>query len=203
MTLVIFQLLILIFSVIIHEVAHGLMAESLGDPTARQAGRLTFNPLKHLDLFGSFVLPIMLLVAHSPVILGWAKPVPYNPFLLVKDPKFGPLKVALAGPLTNLGLAVVGGLVLRFGFGSPTITALIGLTVFINILLAIFNLLPLPPLDGSKILTVFLPEKYSLMWQNIGLGGLFLVVAFLYVFGDYVFLAASWLFQLIVGVALF
>lgn len=201
----IFQILVLIFSVMIHEVAHGLMAENLGDPTARQAGRLTFNPLKHLDPFGSFIFPLLLILASSPVVFGWAKPVPYNPFLLVKDPKRGPLKVALAGPAANLAIAVVLGLALRFGGGllPGSAATLLGFVVFLNILLAVFNLVPLPPLDGSKILTVFLPDKYSLAWQSVGLGGLFLVVAFLYLFGNYIFLATSWVFQAIVGASFY
>lgn len=201
MELIAFQLIVLIFSVIIHEVAHGLMAENLGDPTARQAGRLTFNPLKHLDFFGSFLFPLLLFMAHSPFVFGWAKPVPYNPFLLIKDLKYGPLKVALVGPIANLGVALVLGLILRFSFGwlPPTAVALLAFVVFMNVLLAIFNLVPLPPLDGSKVLTIFLPRKYSLILENIGLGGIFLVMAFIYVFGGYFYQAVDFIFKLIVG----
>jgi len=201
MEFIAFQLLVLIFSVIIHEVAHGLMAENLGDPTARQAGRLTFNPLKHLEFFGSFLFPVLLFIAHSPFIFGWAKPVPYNPFLLSKDPKYGPVKVALAGPAANLAIALVLGIFLRFGSGwlPAAVLPLLGFVVFLNILLAIFNLVPLPPLDGSKILTIFLPEKYSLMWQNIGLGGIFLVIILISFFYDYIFQAVNLVFNIIVG----
>ncbi len=201
MVLIVFQLAVLVFSVMIHEVAHGLMAESLGDSTARQAGRLTFNPLKHLDFFGSFLFPVLLFISHSPFIFGWAKPVPYNPFLLAKDRKYGPLKVALAGPGVNLAVALVLGLLLRLvgGFLPATAIVLLGFVVFLNILLAIFNLVPLPPLDGSKILTIFLPEKYSLMWQNIGLGGIFLVIILISFFSGIISQIVSFLFKLIVG----
>ncbi|MEK7076964.1 MAG: site-2 protease family protein, partial [Patescibacteria group bacterium] len=106
MEIFIFQLLVLVFSVMIHEISHGYMAERLGDPTARLAGRLTLNPLKHLDPFGSVLLPFLLYYFGSPVLLGWAKPVPYNPYNLHKDYQHGPLKVALAGPLSNIGLFI-------------------------------------------------------------------------------------------------
>src|SRR5687767_11391513 len=109
----IFQLVILLFSVIIHELAHGYVADSLGDPTARYQGRLTLNPLPHLDLFGSVILPLLLFVSMSPVLVGWAKPVPINPYNF-RDQKWGTLKVSLAGPLTNIGLALVFGILARF-----------------------------------------------------------------------------------------
>src|SRR3989344_7856754 len=109
-------------SVVIHEVSHGVAAYLQGDKTAKDAGRLTLNPISHLDPFGSVILPILLVLTHSPVVLGWAKPVPYNPNALHKDFRYGPLKVALAGPLSNLALAFVFGLIIRFGFNflSPT-----------------------------------------------------------------------------------
>lgn len=201
MEILIFQLIVLIFSVIIHEVAHGWMADYLGDPTAKLAGRLTLNPLKHLEWFGSFLLPLFLFLIHSPFIFGWAKPVPYNPNLLVKDYKYGPLKVALAGPFTNLGVALIFGLILRFSSGilPATTVWLLSFVIFLNILLAVFNLIPLPPLDGSKILTLILPSEYSLAWQSIGMSGIFFVILLIYFFSGFIFKTVSLLFELVVG----
>lgn len=200
MELIIFQIVILLFSVVIHEVSHGFVAEHLGDPTARLAGRLTLNPVKHLDPFGSFLLPVLLIISHSPIVFGWAKPVPYNPSRLVKDYKYGPLKVALAGPASNLLIAFVFGLLLRFTYHlSFAFAGLVGIVVFLNLLLAIFNLMPIPPLDGSKILTVFLPPKYSLYVQQIGLIGIFFVLLFLLYFGGIIFGLTSLFFETLAG----
>lgn len=157
----VFQLIVLIFSVIIHEISHGYVAERLGDPTARNAGRLTLNPLKHIDPFGSVILPFILVITGSPILFGWAKPVPYDPRNL-KDPRMGAAKIAAAGPSSNFLLALVFGLTVRFGlhFGmspdAPLIT-FFALIAYINILLGVFNLVPIPPLDGSKVLLSLLP----------------------------------------------
>lgn len=201
MELLIFQLVILLFSVVIHEVSHGYVAERLGDPTARLAGRLTLNPLRHLDMFGSILMPLLLFLSQSPIIFGWAKPVPYNPTLLVKDFRYGPLKVALAGPASNLLIAVIMGLLLRFTAPFlPEISALlIGFIVFINILLAVFNLIPLPPLDGSKILTIILPRRYAYVFEQFGFAGIFLVLVLLFFFAGIIFNLTAFLFNLIVG----
>ena len=158
----IFYIAILIMSVVIHEVSHGFMAEYFGDNTARNADRLTLNPIKHLDLFGSILLPAVLVLSHSPFLFGWAKPVPYNPNNL-SDRKWGTIAVAGAGVLANFLIAIIFGLVIRFsvGFNLPSgfyfITSAI---VVVNLGLAIFNLVPIPPLDGFKIIFSFLPEKY-------------------------------------------
>lgn len=149
---------ILIFSVIIHEVSHGYMAERLGDPTARLQGRLTLNPLKHLDPIGSIIVPIV--TALGGVAFGWAKPVPYNPYNL-KNRRSGELLIALAGPLSNIFIALVFGLVIRYawvGIATPFIVLSYQI-VMINIVLAVFNLIPLPPLDGSKVLFFLLPHR--------------------------------------------
>lgn len=151
----IFQIIILIFSVVIHEVSHGYAAYLLGDPTAKYQGRLTLNPIKHLDFFGSIFLPLLLLISNSGFIVGWAKPVPYNPYNL-RNQRWGEAIVAAAGPISNILVAVVFGLFIRVGLGSGFIQSvevlkITSVIVFINLLLAVFNLIPIPPLDGSKI----------------------------------------------------
>ncbi len=181
--LFLFQLAVLLISVIIHEVSHGLMALRLGDETAKLAGRLTLNPIKHLEPVGSFLVPLILLITRSPIILGWARPVPYNPMLLHKDYKYGPLKVALAGPASNIVVAIITALVIRLGAGflNPTTIAFLDFVVFLNVLLAIFNLVPIPPLDGSKVVAAFLPPRTAIAFEQIGFFGLFLLL-FLLIF---------------------
>lgn len=162
----IFQIAVLIMSVVIHEVSHGYAAEILGDPTARLQGRLTLNPLKHLDPVGSIIIP--LLTSLTGFIFGWAKPVPYNPYNL-RNQKWGELAVAAAGPLANIFLALVFGLLIRFSgltFGSAAVNIFAAI-VIINLVLAIFNLLPVPPLDGSKILWAFLPYRFRQVRESI------------------------------------
>ena len=198
-----FQLAILLFSVIIHEVSHGLVALRLGDDTARRAGRLTLNPIKHLDPIGSFLLPLLLIMTGSSIILGWAKPVPYNPNYLHKDYKYGPLKVALAGPGSNLAVAVIFSLLIRIGasFMSGIIISMLAFVVFLNILLAVFNLVPIPPLDGSKILTAFLPPEYAFRIERMGLWGMALILVFLFFFFPLIANITSYLFSIMVGPA--
>lgn len=189
--LAVLSVIILIFSVILHEVAHGFMADKLGDPTARFAGRLTLNPVVHVDLFGSIILPLALFMSHAPILFGWAKPVPYNPHNL--KGRFGEALVAFAGPATNFFLALVFGVLFRLGLGAgdPDIPSILFLIVEINILLGIFNLLPIPPLDGSKILSALLPPHLAMRYesvraqleQNVALGMGALVV-FILLFGN-------------------
>lgn len=197
----IFQILIFLFSVVVHEVSHGLMALKLGDTTAKDQGRLTLNPIPHLDPIGSILLPLLLVVTNSPFLIGWAKPVPYNPAALYKDLKYGPLKVALAGPGSNLVIAGIVGLVIRFGgglFSDIAMTLLIQI-VFVNVLLAVFNLIPIPPLDGSKILTVLLPAQLSGALQGIEAAGLMLVFIVLMFFGEAIFYVTTLISALIIG----
>src|SRR3989344_1362520 len=176
-TIHIFQILTFLFSVVVHEVSHGAMALKLGDDTAKNLGRLTLNPIPHLDPIGSILLPTLLIATGSPFVIGWAKPVPDNPFKLHKDLKYGPLKVALMGPASNLSLALIVGALIRLGGGflNEVAISLLVQIVFINVLLAVFNLIPIPPLDGSKILTVFLPQDMSRALQSIEAGGIMLV----------------------------
>lgn len=160
--LTIFSIIILIFSIIVHELAHGFMADYLGDPTARLQGRLTLNPIKHIDPVGSIIVPIITSLAGFT--FGWAKPVEYNPYNL-KNKRKGEFLIALAGPSSNLLIAFIFGMIIRFNISdisSPT--SFIGfcvIIVIINLVLAIFNLIPLPPLDGSKLLFAWLPQQYG------------------------------------------
>lgn len=179
------SLVVLILSIILHEVAHGYAANSLGDPTARLSGRLTLNPVSHIDLLGSIIIPGILFFTHAPFLFGWAKPVPYNPYNL-KNQRWGEAFVAAAGPLTNLLLALIFSLIIRFGAGFGLSSAFLDLAsyiVLINIVLALFNAIPFPPLDGSKVLTGFLPfelaRRYQALGQTVerlGFTGLFLVL---------------------------
>jgi Zn-dependent protease len=175
LAITIFSLIVLLFSVIMHELAHGYVAASLGDPTAKYEGRLTMNPLKHLDPFGSVILPLLLLLAtggQGP-IFGWAKPVPINPYNF-KDQKWGTLKVSIAGPATNFAIAIIFGLIIRFAHFAvlAPLMQLLSIVVLYNFLWGIFNLVPIPPLDGSWILFRFLPagfEKVKIILQQYGL----------------------------------
>lgn len=153
-----FLIAIIMFSAIIHEVAHGVAADKLGDPTARYAGRLTLNPIPHLDPFGSLLLPLILALSGSPIFFGWAKPVPYNPYNLKASPRWGEAIVAFAGPLSNFLIAIVAAITIRLGVLSGEVAAVVFLVVLVNVMLGIFNLIPIPPLDGSKILSALLPH---------------------------------------------
>jgi Zn-dependent protease len=157
----IFILLVLFFSIIIHEIAHGSVALLLGDNTAKNEGRLTLNPLKHIDFFGTIILPFFLLLATRGAgpVFGLAKPVPINPYNF-KDKKWGSLKVAVAGPAINFIIAMFFGLLVRFINMPQNFSELISVIVFYNFLWGFFNLLPIPPLDGSHILFTLLPESW-------------------------------------------
>lgn len=158
----IFYFVVLIFSIIVHEVAHGLIAEREGDPTARNLGRITLNPLKHIDWIGSVILPLILILTNAGFVVGWAKPVPYNPENL-HDGRTSEAKVAVAGIIVNLTIAIFFGLVIRsaiiFHYGSTALIDGASIIVLLNIVLALFNSIPLAPLDGFRFLSAVLPFR--------------------------------------------
>lgn len=166
----IISLIILTFSAIVHEVTHGLVAEKLGDPTAREQGRITLNPISHIDPFSTILLPLMLIIAGSPIVFGSAKPVPVD-YGFFKNPKLGMSLVALAGPVSNFVLAVICILPIKLGLVNPVSGPILFQAALLNIVLGVFNLMPIPPLDGSKLLAGILPHKYAeaiLSWEQYG-----------------------------------
>lgn len=184
------SLFILVYSAILHEIAHGFVADRLGDPTARLLGRLTLNPIPHIDPFMTILMPLLLLISGSPVIFGGAKPVPVDTFNL-RDGRKDMALVSLAGPATNILLAIIASLGIRvlLLIGIPAIAGdfFLGLlfhflTVMmqLNLLLAIFNLLPIPPLDGSKIFALLLPEKEARAYLSLGQFGIFILLALMF-----------------------
>lgn len=185
--LLIFSVIVLIFSVIIHEVAHGWAANYLGDPTAKLQGRLILNPIPHIDPIGTIVVPLLLKLTGSPFLFGWAKPVPYNPYNL-RNQRWGEAVVAIAGVATNLFLAVIFGLLARYAYGTGAIEFgdMAAVIVLVNLFLGIFNLLPIPPLDGYTFLRSMLPYKSSMAFRDfesrLMQGGFLTLIVFLLVF---------------------
>jgi len=200
---IIFQVAVIIFSAVIHEVSHGYAALFLGDPTAKYEGRLTLNPFKHLDLFGSVIVPI--LTSFAGLIFGWAKPVPYNPYNLKKE-RWGEALVALAGPLSNVLIAFLFSIAIRLqnfiGVGENFIE-LASVVVYLNLILAIFNLIPIPPLDGSKILFSILPERARAIRVELERYGLFILLFVILFLPNFIIPILSFLFHFFTGLKLF
>lgn len=182
------KIIILVYSAILHEIAHGFVAYRLGDPTAKLRGRLTLNPLKHIDPYMTVLIPLFLIFSGSPVIFGGAKPVPVDPFNLRDGTKDLSL-VSLAGPLTNILLAILGSFALHifypgFHFADAMsydfMSAILALIVQINLFLAIFNLVPIPPLDGSKVFSALLPAKEAAAYMSMGSVGMIFLMFLLF-----------------------
>jgi Zn-dependent protease len=202
--LTIFEFLILIFSAVLHEVAHGYEAERLGDDTARRAGRLTLNPLKHIDPFGSVILPILLFIGtNGAFFFAAAKPVPYDPRNL-KDPRWGGAKIALAGPATNFLLAIIFGIAVRLAAFMPVsdlFVELLALVVLVNIVLGLFNLVPIPPLDGSRVLFAILPQTEDVIraMHFLERWGIIIVLFFAFFGFQFIQPVIGWIFTLFTG----
>ncbi len=203
----------LIISVIIHEMAHGYAANWLGDPTARLAGRLSPNPLVHIDPMMSIVLPGLLLLSGSQILFGAAKPVPYNPYNL-RNQKWGEAIVAFAGPLANIVIAVVFAVLVRLVESgllslSKTFVELSVQIIALNIFLALFNLIPIPPLDGSKILPKFLPHALQMKYdnfrtyfeRNVMMGFAIVIFIFIVFLSRPLYTVTLWLTEILIGVA--
>ncbi|KND51469.1 MAG: Peptidase M50 [Parcubacteria bacterium C7867-007] len=205
----IFTIVVLIMSVVIHEVAHGYAAYALGDPTAKLAKRLTLNPIRHLDPLGSVIFPAILVLTNSSFLFGWAKPVPYNPFNL-KNQRYGEAFVAFAGVGTNLLLAVIFALLARFAFANDmtTFAVLASTVTLVNLYLGLFNLIPIPPLDGYTFLRAILPPKNAMVFlefeERLRQGGFITLIVVLLVF-SYFFAApfsmfVTFVYRALVGI---
>lgn len=207
--LLIFTIAVLAFSVIIHEVAHGWAANALGDPTARLAGRLTLNPIRHIDPIGTVLIPLLLKLSGSSFLFGWAKPVPYNPYNF-RNQRWGEPLVAIAGVATNLFLAIAFGLLARYAYaaGAVIFGDLASIIVLVNLFLGLFNLIPIPPLDGYTFLRSMLPYTWTMGFrgfeETLQRGGFLTLIIFFFVF--IYFLAEPFvslvffLFNLLIGV---
>jgi len=171
----------LIFAITVHEVAHGWVANQRGDATAKMLGRLTLNPIKHIDLVGTILVPAMLYFTGSPFLFGWAKPVPIN-FNALKSPKQDMILVALAGPVSNFIMALLWFLVIAFTLDTPDqfLFKMAGFGITINLILGVFNLLPLPPLDGSRVVSALLPNKLAYEYNKLERYGLFILLGLLF-----------------------
>jgi len=194
-----FFFMVIIPSAIIHEYAHGWMANQLGDPTAKYAGRLTLNPVVHIDKWGTLIMPLLLFfMTGGKFLFAYAKPVPYNPYNL-KNQKWGPSLVAIAGPASNFLLAVIFGLVIQFVPLSATLVGLLSVIVYANVLLGVFNLVPIPPLDGSKILYALLPDSMWKVKKTLEQYGFFILLVFIFFFFQLISPIIQFLYLLFTG----
>jgi len=200
-----FYFLVLIFSIIVHEVAHGIAAEKEGDSTARLLGRITLNPIPHIDLFGSIILPLILILSHAGFVVGWAKPVPYDERNL-RNGRRSVAKVAIAGIVVNLTIALVFGIFIRIlfavGIATPALIEIVSIVVLMNLVLALFNAIPIAPLDGFRFLSVILPIRAQPAFRLLEQWSLPLLIAFLFLGWKYVVPLVFFIYQLLTGIAL-
>ncbi len=204
-SLSIFYFLVLIISIIVHEVAHGIAAEREGDPTARMLGRITLNPLKHIEWFGSVILPLVLILSKAGFVVGWAKPVPYNPDNLKRGKKSVAI-VAIAGIVVNLSIAIFFGLLIRLApfahIYSTGFFEIASIVVLVNIVLALFNAIPIAPLDGFRFLGAILPFKYERQMRALEKYSLPILIIFLFWGWKFVAPLAFKIFTLLTGITL-
>ena len=195
----IFYFIIIIPSSIIHEYAHGWMADQLGDPTARYAGRLTLDPRAHVDMWGTLLMPFLLfLVTGGRFLFAYAKPVPYNPYNL-RNQKWGPVAVGLSGPGANFLLAAAFALVIRLVSLPAAVVSMLGTIVYANVVLMVFNLVPIPPLDGSKILYALLPSSAYRVRAFLDRYGFMMLLFFVFFLFELIAPVIDGLFHLLVG----
>lgn len=196
---IILDIVIIVFSAILHEVSHGLAARALGDKTAEYAGRLTLNPLAHIDPYGSIMLPLFLwFVSGGRFLFAYAKPVPFNPYNL-KNQKWGPAMVGLAGPLTNLVLAILMAVLIRTDFFAPGASQFLFRVLIINVSLGVFNLLPIPPLDGSKLLYAFLPARFDRLKYQFERYGMWAALIFVFFFSYLLMYPIDWIVRILIS----
>jgi len=209
---IVFIVIIYFFSIVIHEVAHGAAAYMLGDPTAKNAGRLTLNPLPHIDPFGTVLLPLVMALpaffSARPLIFGWARPVPFNP-MFFKNIRRGTFLVSIAGVSANLSLAIIFSVFLRFldpllsGYLSAvmiqSLATVFSTVVIANLVLGIFNLFPIPPLDGSRVLFSLLPDRFTKLQMMLEQYGLFLLIALIVFLPGLLSSLVFFVFRLLVG----
>ena len=197
---IVFDIIIIIFSAILHEVSHGLAARALGDKTAEYAGRLTLNPIAHIDLYGSVLLPVLLwFVSGGNFLFAYAKPVPFNPYNL-KYQQWGSAVVGVAGPLTNFVLAGVVALLIRSNVFPPASVEFLVRVVVINVSLGVFNMVPIPPLDGSKVLFALLPSRFDHLKFQLERYGMWVALVFVFFFSSLLFRPIEWVVRVLLGV---
>jgi len=196
---IIFDIIIIVFSAILHEVSHGLAARALGDKTAEYAGRLTLDPRAHIDPYGSIILPLLLwFMSGGRFLFAYAKPVPFNPFNL-KYQKWGPALVGLAGPATNFVLSGVMAILIRSDFFAQGAAQFLFRVLIINVSLGVFNLMPIPPLDGSKLLFALMPARYDRLKHKLDQYGIWFAFVFVMFFSYVLVYPIEWIVGFLVG----
>ena len=188
----------LLFAITLHEAAHGWVASKLGDHTARMMGRVTLDPTKHIDPIGTIAIPLVLLLSSSGFIFGWAKPVPIN-FNALRNGKNGMILVALAGPGANIFMAIcwLFVMIIAINMNMNVLIEMGGIGILVNCVLAVFNLLPIPPLDGSRVISALLPNRLAYQYNQLEQYGLYILLGLMFL-GGFNYLVRPWV-ELILG----